>query len=73
MGWLRLLAIYALRNANLNRVAEGEGELLLPGLGGVVSANDALNERMADDIALFKVAECDAFDAVEDVDGVNEA
>jgi hypothetical protein len=53
--------------------AEGEGELLLGLAVAVVGADDALDEVVADDVDVFKVAEANAFDAVEDVEGFEEA
>ena len=43
------------------------------GLGGLVGSHDALDEGVADDVALLEVAEVDALDAVEDVDGVQQS
>ena len=52
---------------------DGEGELLLGAAVGVVGADDALDELVADYVYVFEVAELDAFDAVEDVEGFEEA
>src|SRR5271170_6338738 len=53
--------------------AEGEGELLLDLAVAVVGADDALDEVVADDVDVFEVAEANAFDAVENVEGFEEA
>src|SRR5260370_40297612 len=53
--------------------AEGERELLLGVAVAVVGADDALDEVVADDVDVFEVAEADAFDAVQDVEGFEEA
>ena len=39
----------------------------------VVGSDDALDEVVADYVYVFEVAEADAFDAVEDVEGFEEA
>ena len=54
-------------------VAEGQRELLLGLAVAVVGADDALDEVVADDVDVFEVAEADAFYAVEDVEGFEEA
>ena len=53
--------------------ADGKGELLLGLAVAVVSSNDALDELVANDVDIFKVAETNAFYAVEDVKGFEEA
>ena len=60
-------------NADFDGVAEGQGQLLLLRLGGFVGSHDVMDEGVADYIALLEVAEVDALDAVEDVDGVEQA
>ena len=52
---------------------EGEGKLLLGLAVAVVGADDALDERVTDDVDVFKVTEADTFDAVEDVQGLEQA
>jgi hypothetical protein len=71
MLWLRM--ILAAFDADFDGLAEGQGQLLLLWLGGLVGSHDALDEGVADYVALLEVAEVDALDAVEDVDGVYEA
>ncbi len=71
MRWLRMM--FAAFDADLDGFAEGEGQFLLLRLGGLVGSHDALDEGVADDVALLEVAEVDALDAVEDVDGVQQA
>ena len=54
-------------------VSEGERELLLGATEAVVGANDALNEVVTYYVDIFEVAEANAFDAIEDVQGFEEA
>jgi hypothetical protein len=56
--------------ADLDGLGDSQGQFLLLGLVRLVCPHNALNERVADDIGVFKVAEVDAFHAIEDVDGV---
>ena len=53
--------------------ADGERKLLLGLAVAVVGADDALDELVADDVDVFEVAEANAFYAVEDVEGFEEA
>src|ERR1700691_6672548 len=54
-------------------VAERKRQLLLLGLGRLVGAHDALDQGVADHIAFFEMAEVDALDTIEYVDGINKA
>src|SRR5258708_22782188 len=54
-------------------VTEGQRELLLGFAVAVVGADDALDELVADYVDVVEVAEADAFYAVEDVEGFEQA
>ena len=54
-----------------NAFAQRQRQLLLLRLGRLVGAHDPLHQRMADHVAVLKVAEVNALDAVQDVDRVH--
>jgi hypothetical protein len=54
-------------------VSNRERELLLSATVAVVGADDALDEVVAYNVDVFEVAEADAFDTIEDVQGFEEA
>jgi hypothetical protein len=54
-------------------LADFQRELLLLGFAGVVGADDALYQRVPNHVAVFEVAEANAFHSFEHVDGVKQA
>jgi hypothetical protein len=53
-------------------VPKCERKLLLSATITVVGADDALNEMVAHNVDVFEVAEADAFDTIEDVQGFEQ-
>ena len=54
-------------------LSECERKLLLSATKAVVGTDDALDEVMTYYVDVFEVAEANAFDAIEDVQGFEEA
>ena len=73
IGRLRLTVTHSGTKFGYSGFAEGQRELLLGLAVTVVGADDALHELVADDVDVFEVAEANAFYAVEDVEGFEEA
>ena len=73
LGFCQRLGLFDEGCSGDHGVVEGKGKLLLGLAVAVVGADDALDEVVADDVDVFEVAETDAFDAIEDVEGFEEA
>src|SRR5579862_8840696 len=73
LGFWDRLRWYGERVVGDSCFAKGEWKLLLGLAVAVVGADNALDEVVADYVDVFEVAEADAFYAVEDVEGFEEA